>query len=276
MLKGTTRWAAGLVGLVAAVAATSSAYAAPAGAAADPVAAGPVISTSVVVVKTANAARLASAAQQDNVTVTVAAGNTLSGLVTANCGPIDWRPSWDANRDRLGDNPHLIHIGWTLTLVCGGSATVTTQEEAPPAPVAAPPAPVAVSAEWVDPLPNHTPYCNFWQWRGSYNHEGEDIPAPAWTPIRAAHAGTVSTGWDNGAGNYTVISHDGMAEVYMHQVAFERTSGWINVGEILGYVGSTGDSTGPHLHFEVHPWGAWNGVTNPTRFLAERGAYMGC
>jgi murein DD-endopeptidase MepM/ murein hydrolase activator NlpD len=87
---------------------------------------------------------------------------------------------------------------------------------------------------------------------GSF-HEGIDISAPTGTPIRAAMSGNiVIAAYTGGYGNYTCISHGGaLSTCYGHQSGFARTSGSISQGSILGYVGSTGHSTGPHLHFEV-------------------------
>jgi murein DD-endopeptidase MepM/ murein hydrolase activator NlpD len=97
-------------------------------------------------------------------------------------------------------------------------------------------------------------------------------------PIYAAAAGTLTTGWEaGGAGNYTVIDHGGVQTVYMHQSWFEVTSGWVNAGQTIGYVGSTGDSRGSHLHFEVHTGGLWNdgGKVNPVWWMADRGVSWG-
>jgi murein DD-endopeptidase MepM/ murein hydrolase activator NlpD len=84
-------------------------------------------------------------------------------------------------------------------------------------------------------------------------HEGIDISAPTGTPIRAAKSGSIAfASYSGGYGNYTCITHGGgLSTCYGHQSSFARTSGSISQGSILGYVGSTGNSTGPHLHFEV-------------------------
>ncbi len=203
-------------------------------------------------------------------TVQVHRGDTLSGIVQRECGTSDWSKAARENA-ATNPNPHLIYAGQTLEINCDGGGAVA----APVAPAAPPPPP---PSGWVNPLPGHTNgSCNYWEWRGSYNHRGEDWPAPYGTPIRAAAGGTVRTAWDGGAGNYTTITHaGGVVSVYMHQSSFAVWSGWVNAGDIIGYVGSTGNSTGPHLHFEVQPWGAWNGVVNPVQFLRDRGVLVGC
>ncbi len=85
-------------------------------------------------------------------------------------------------------------------------------------------------------------------------HTGIDIGAPSGTPIRAAKAGEVIfTGWLGGYGNAVILDHgDGIATLYGHQSRIGCAEGQIlNQGDILGFVGTTGHSTGNHLHFEV-------------------------
>jgi murein DD-endopeptidase MepM/ murein hydrolase activator NlpD len=85
-------------------------------------------------------------------------------------------------------------------------------------------------------------------------HTGIDIAAPAGTPIHAAKAGDVIyAGWINGYGNTVVVDHgDGIATLYGHQSRIGSSEGQqLNQGDVLGFVGSTGHSTGNHLHFEV-------------------------
>jgi murein DD-endopeptidase MepM/ murein hydrolase activator NlpD len=91
-------------------------------------------------------------------------------------------------------------------------------------------------------------------WRWGRMHEGIDIGAASGTPIRAAAAGTVIyAGWLGGYGNLTVIDHGGgVATAYGHQSSLAAGNGaFVAQGQVIGYVGSTGHSTGPHLHFEV-------------------------
>jgi murein DD-endopeptidase MepM/ murein hydrolase activator NlpD len=85
-------------------------------------------------------------------------------------------------------------------------------------------------------------------------HTGIDVGAPSGTPIKAAKAGEVIfTGWLGGYGNTVLLDHgDGIATLYGHQSRTGCTEGQIlNQGDILGFVGTTGHSTGNHLHFEV-------------------------
>ena len=85
-------------------------------------------------------------------------------------------------------------------------------------------------------------------------HEGIDIGAASGTPIHAAAGGTVIwAGWLGGYGNLVVIDHhNSLATAYGHQSAIATAVGAsVSQGQLIGYVGSTGHSTGPHLHFEV-------------------------
>jgi len=91
-------------------------------------------------------------------------------------------------------------------------------------------------------------------WRWGRLHEGIDIGVPYGTPIRAAASGTVIyCGWESGYGNLTVIDHGGaLATAYAHQSSILVACGQqVTQGDVIGYVGSTGHSTGTHLHFEV-------------------------
>jgi murein DD-endopeptidase MepM/ murein hydrolase activator NlpD len=91
-------------------------------------------------------------------------------------------------------------------------------------------------------------------WRWGRMHEGIDIAAPTGTPIAAAASGTVIyAGWMGGYGNLVVIDHgNGLATAYGHQSSIAAGNGtYVSQGQTIGYVGSTGNSTGPHLHFEV-------------------------
>jgi murein DD-endopeptidase MepM/ murein hydrolase activator NlpD len=91
-------------------------------------------------------------------------------------------------------------------------------------------------------------------WRWGRMHEGIDIGVSYGTAIHAAAAGTVIyCGWESGYGNLTVIDHGGnLATAYGHQSSIVVGCGQqVAQGDVIGYVGSTGHSTGPHLHFEV-------------------------
>ncbi|MEU4243181.1 M23 family metallopeptidase [Actinoplanes sp. NPDC026619] len=112
----------------------------------------------------------------------------------------------------------------------------------------------------------YDPYYRVWQL-----HAGTDIAAPGGTPIHAAAAGhVIRTGWNGGYGNYTCVSHGkldgvGFQTCYGHQSRILVHVGeYVRRGEVIGRVGTTGASTGNHLHFETR----FDGVPkNPLRYL---------
>jgi murein DD-endopeptidase MepM/ murein hydrolase activator NlpD len=102
--------------------------------------------------------------------------------------------------------------------------------------------------------PVNAPVTSPFGWRWGRMHEGIDLGAPSGTPIHAAASGTVIyCGWEGGYGNLTVIDHgNNLATAYGHQSSIAVACGQqVTQGQTIGYVGSTGHSTGPHLHFEV-------------------------
>jgi murein DD-endopeptidase MepM/ murein hydrolase activator NlpD len=99
-------------------------------------------------------------------------------------------------------------------------------------------------------------------------HSGLDIGVPMGTPIRAAMSGRVtSVGFDKSYGNFVVISHHaGYRTLYAHMSVIRTNSGdYVGTGDRIGDAGSTGVSTGPHLHFTVYK----NGVTIDPRSLLK-------
>jgi murein DD-endopeptidase MepM/ murein hydrolase activator NlpD len=167
------------------------------------------------------------------------------------------------------------------------SPSATTQAPAPAkaaAPKAAAPAPKATTATpkaatpaWVTPMPGGAITSCFGQ-RWGVLHAGIDLAADEGTPIHAAAAGTVLVaGWAYaGYGISVMIDHgSGVQTHYAHQSRTAVQPGQkVKAGQVIGYEGSTGDSTGPHLHFEVHQ-GLWNQL-NPAPFLRARGVNLGC
>ncbi|QQR82256.1 M23 family metallopeptidase [Candidatus Campbellbacteria bacterium] len=99
--------------------------------------------------------------------------------------------------------------------------------------------------------------------QGLHGHNGIDIAAPVGTPVYASAAGEVivsqSGGWNGGYGNYIVVKHgNGTQTLYAHLSSTSVAVGdSVGQGDVIGAVGSTGRSTGAHLHFEVR------GATNP-------------
>lgn len=110
-------------------------------------------------------------------------------------------------------------------------------------------------------------------WRWGRMHKGIDIAAPVGTPVVAAAPGVVVTaGWNSGGyGNLVEVKHpDGSLTLYAHNSRIlVREGQQVEQGQQLAEMGSTGYSTGPHCHFEVHPAG--QGAMNPMAFLPRVG-----
>jgi len=107
---------------------------------------------------------------------------------------------------------------------------------------------------------------SYYGWRWGSLHQGVDIAASTGTKIIAADAGMVSfAGWNGGYGNLVKIDHGGGKETYyghMSKIAV-KVGDTVAKGDVIGYVGSTGNSTGPHLHFEVREGGV---AKNPLNY----------
>ncbi len=126
---------------------------------------------------------------------------------------------------------------------------------------------------WHQPLTNYTVVSPFGMRLhpilGIYRmHNGVDLSSPMDTPIYATRSGVVSVAdhEDDGAGNYIQINHgDGYRSVYMHMTRYIVSLGEsVQAGQLIGYVGSTGLSDGPHLHFGI----SYNGkYINPMEFI---------
>jgi len=102
-------------------------------------------------------------------------------------------------------------------------------------------------------------------------HYGLDIAAPSGTSVVSVTSGVVAyAGWMSGYGNTIMIAHGSSTTLYGHLSSISVRAGQtVSQGQTIGAVGSTGNSTGPHLHFEVHP-GEYDGkktAVNPRRYL---------
>jgi len=135
-----------------------------------------------------------------------------------------------------------------------------------------------LSEQWVLPLAGYSISAGFGEagylWASGY-HTGLDLSAAEGTPIAAVAAGTITqTGYDysaSWAGNLTVLQLENGDEIwYAHQSSISVSPGdQVAPGEVIGAVGSTGNSTGPHLHLEVHPGGGE--PVDPMSVLLEHG-----
>ena len=101
----------------------------------------------------------------------------------------------------------------------------------------------------------------------SSNHQGVDLAAPEGTPIYASRTGVVTAAtFGKSAGYYVSINHgDGFSSIYMHMTRYVVSKGQaVSAGQVIGYVGSTGVSTGNHLHFGI----SYNGkYVNPANYV---------
>jgi murein DD-endopeptidase MepM/ murein hydrolase activator NlpD len=162
----------------------------------------------------------------------------------------------------------------TLEAAAIGRTATLSRTPAPAAPAAptqphagAPPAPGQLVTPVVGPLtssfgPRIHPIT-----RRAQHHSGVDFGAPSGTPIQSAAAGTVTFAGERGSyGNLVIVDHGGGVETrYAHQRDIAVRAGQrVEAGQLLGTVGSTGRSTGPHLHFEVRRDGQ---AVNPLPWL---------
>jgi peptidoglycan DL-endopeptidase CwlO len=145
-------------------------------------------------------------------------------------------------------------------------AAIAARLATPSAPASGP-MPSGGGGGWVWPVsgPITSGFCE----RRSYEacHPGIDIAVPTGTPIHAAAAGRVAiAGWVGGYGNYTCIQHTAsLSSCYGHQSSIQVSVGQqVSQGQVIGLSGSTGNSTGPHVHFEARINGS---VVNPMNYL---------
>lgn len=125
---------------------------------------------------------------------------------------------------------------------------------------------------WITPI-NYVAFTSPFGWRthpvyGTLRfHYGVDLAAPEGTPIVATRSGVISrTGYDDASGHHVYINHqDGFSSRYLHMTHYIVSPGeWVAAGQVIGYCGSTGASTGPHLHFGLY----YNGsAVNPALYL---------
>lgn len=142
------------------------------------------------------------------------------------------------------------------------------------------------SSGWTHPLPggwitsSYGPRGTFWTpggWTSSYHYGTDFVSTPyCGSRIVAPHSGTVVfAGWSGGYGNHIVIEHhNGWATSFSHIVdgGYNVWSGqWVEAGQTIAWVGTTGRSEGCHLHFEVYDGGRWGSTVNPATFLWNRG-----
>ncbi|MET8945282.1 M23 family metallopeptidase [Streptomyces sp. NPDC004542] len=170
-----------------------------------------------------------------------------------------------------------------------GVASAAAPHTAPQAATAAAAKPVAAkpakpAAAWVDPVKRYELSAGFNQ-AGSHwahKHSGQDFAVPSGTDVVAAHGGTVVKAGGNGAGdgpaygNAIVIRHaDGQYSQYAHLSRIDvRIGQAVRTGQHIAKSGNTGNSTGPHLHFEIRKTPNYGSAIDPVPFLRAMGVVV--
>ncbi|MFD5813687.1 transglycosylase family protein [Streptomyces sp. NPDC127038] len=230
---------------------------------------------------------------------TVVRGDTLSGIADSRHVQGGWHGLYEANRTTVGADPDLILPGQRLALGGGAEAPAQTRHTPAKNPAKTHPrtpakktpaqkAPAgrptthtttrsgAVTHELVAPVhaATGTPYhATGSHWSKGY-HTGVDFPVPTGTSVAAVAAGhVVSAGWGGSFGYQVVIRHaDGRYTQYGHLSAIAVKAGQsVVAGQRIGRSGSTGNSTGPHLHFEVRTGPAFGSDIDPVAYLRAGG-----
>ncbi|SDJ48820.1 M23 family metallopeptidase [Streptomyces indicus] len=237
-------------------------------------------------------------------TYTVVAGDSLSAIAADQDIDGGWQPLYAANKKAVGDNPELIHPGLKLKVGAAVKAAADSAGEQKSAPKPAPkpaaqssgsaerekapaaeaPAPkaeqaAATTSGFTAPVAAgvSTQYRTAGSMWSSGYHTGTDFAAASGTPVKAIGAGTVvSAGWSGSYGNEVVIRHaDGHYSQYAHMSQLSVSTGQtVSGGTQIGNVGSTGNSTGPHLHFEVRTGPGYGSDVDPVAYLRSHGVSL--
>lgn len=229
-------------------------------------------------------------------TYTVKRGDTLYDITKDQTGDAsldNWKPLYEANKDVVGSDPDLIFPGQVLSLPWSDSKPApavptapakpkpTTPAPTPTTPAPKPTTPSTPSASYVSPVDARVS-----QVYGNPNsgytlgyHTGVDFSAPQGTPVKAVSNGTVVASDTSSAYgiNVQIRNADGTYSLYAHLSAKSVSVGQtVTAGQQIGNVGSTGNSSGPHLHFEIRnkpTFGAGN-FLNPLTWFASHGVTL--
>ncbi|MFJ5303342.1 transglycosylase family protein [Streptomyces sp. NPDC088350] len=220
---------------------------------------------------------------------TVVRGDTLSGIAETERVDGGWHGLYAANRTTVGADPDLILPGQRLSL--RAKADPATRTTTKPATKSAPKKATSHTAEkattkqattshtLVAPVnaPIGTAYhAEGSAWSKGY-HTGVDFLVPTGTSVKAIEQGTVvSAGWAGSYGYQVVIRHaDGRYSQYAHLSAISVRDGQsVGAGQRIGRSGSTGNTTGPHLHFEVRTGPGFGTDIDPLAYLRAGGVRM--
>ncbi len=252
--------------------------------------------------------KAAAAKSGEGRTYTVKAGDYLAKIAEAEQVDGGWKKLYADNRQVVGDDPSLIHPG--LKLSVDGKAAKAPKKSAAPksaAPKPAAPKPVAPKAEkpaekpaqqsseqsapqvstqttanqassgYSSPVPGGSLGTAYKvagsMWSSGY-HTGVDFAIPTGTSLKAVGSGTVvSAGWAGAYGNQVVIRlDDGHYAQYAHLSSLSVSAGQtVSGGQQVGLSGSTGNSTGPHLHFEIRTGPNYGSDVDPVSYLRSKG-----
>ncbi|MER6111678.1 M23 family metallopeptidase [Streptomyces hirsutus] len=144
--------------------------------------------------------------------------------------------------------------------------------------------PAEKKASWVSPVKNYTVSATYAQAGGMWQsaHSGQDFAVPSGTKVMATHGGTVVKAGGNGAGdgpaygNAVVINHgNGMYSQYAHLSQVNVQPGQVvKTGQKIAASGNTGNSSGPHLHFEIRTGANYGTAIDPAKFLSGKGLHF--
>ncbi|RNL72202.1 M23 family metallopeptidase [Streptomyces sp. I6] len=177
----------------------------------------------------------------------------------------------------------VMAAGLGAAMVVGAGAGVASADTVQSAPAAAEakPAANAKAVTWVKPVSGYTLTASFNQggamW--SHKHSGQDFAVPVGTPVKAVSSGVVVKAGPNGGGdgsaygNAVVIKHaNGKYSQYAHLSKINVNVGQtVNTGKLIALSGNTGNSSGPHLHFEIRTTPNYGSALNPANFLRAQG-----
>ncbi|MFI0819461.1 transglycosylase family protein [Streptomyces sp. NPDC021098] len=208
-------------------------------------------------------------------------GDTLSRIATRSSISGGWKALYHANRRTIGVNPHLIRPGQRLTLPSGTVRPAKWQPRhrtAAAHTAAAPRHAARQSAAHRLAAPVNGPITAAYGVRGprwaSGHHTGVDYAVPVGTSVHAVAPGTVvAAGWAGAFGYQVVIRHaDGLYTQYAHLSALTvRTGQSVDTGRRIARSGNTGNTTGPHLHFEVRTTPRYGSDVDPDAHLRPYG-----
>ena len=177
----------------------------------------------------------------------------------------------------------VLAAGMGATVVLGVGAAVAAENTAAPAAATAQAQAAAkkATASWVSPVKSYKLSASFAQNGGMWasKHSGQDYAVPTGTTVMAAHGGTVVKAGPNGAGdgpaygNAVVIKHgNGTYSQYAHLSQVNVKIGQVvKTGQKIALSGNTGNSSGPHLHFEIRTTPNYGSAVDPVKFLHSKG-----